>query len=112
MELARCGIAEIKSVNAAKAAELQTCLDRVIKLAEKAVPLHHKIDTLRKKARDKTQKGLDDTEDYCQAEKIYQAESLLWFEGLKGCYPLDFMIDEMRRGTVLSKKYMVKKGNE
>ena len=63
-------IDEIRSVDAEKSEELQSCLDNVFELGEKVELLYREVVALHKKAKEKLEKGLDDEKEYLQAQKI------------------------------------------
>ena len=62
-------IAEIKVVDKSKAEQLQGNFDKIVELDAKIEVLCQKFEELRKKAKEKLEKGLDDKEEYLQAEK-------------------------------------------
>ena len=63
-------IAEIEMVDKAKAEQLQGNFDKIVELDAKIEVLCQKFEELRKNAKEKLKKGLDDKEEYLQAQKI------------------------------------------
>ena len=85
-------IAEIKAVDEARAAELQSCFDRIIELGAKKASLYQEINTLHEKAKDKTAKGLDDAEEFFHAQKLAKEKELYEQSNVLGR-----MVDELSR---------------